>query len=125
MKVLVADTFEVSGLDGLKTAGCEVLYQPDLAGEVLALDRRIPDNVAYLRAGWWNKNEYSKAHGLYGGTLGLLGWSLNVQETENVIFVGAEAAVARIDFDGEPPADLLREVERGCQDILSLQVVKI
>ena len=55
----------------------------------------------------------------------LRSWSLNVQETENVIFEGAEAAVARINLDGEPPADLLQAIERGSQDILSLQVVKI
>ena len=40
---------------------------------ILSLDRRVPDNVADLRAGKWNKKEYSKAHGLYGKTLGLLG----------------------------------------------------
>jgi D-3-phosphoglycerate dehydrogenase len=40
---------------------------------ILALDRRVPDNVAELRAGKWNKKEYSKARGLYGRTLGLLG----------------------------------------------------
>ena len=148
MKVLVADKFEQSGIDGLKAAGCDVAYQPDLAdqaladairtggadvlvvrstkvtepmldagtlslivragagvntidvaaastrgiyvsncpgknsiavaelafGLVLALDRRIPDNVAELRAGTWNKKEYSKAKGLMGQTLGLLGF---------------------------------------------------
>ena len=36
---------------------------------MLALDRRIPDNAADLRAGKWNKKEYSKARGLYGATL--------------------------------------------------------
>src|SRR5215212_2090049 len=41
---------------------------------ILALDRRVPDNVAELRAGHWNKNEYSKARGLFGRTLGLLGY---------------------------------------------------
>src|SRR5918998_4714197 len=40
---------------------------------ILALDRRIPDNVADLRAGKWNKKEYSRAQGLFGKTLGLLG----------------------------------------------------
>lgn len=147
MKVLVADQFERSGLDGLKAAGCEVIYQAELKddmltaairesqadvlvvrstkvtapmldagrlslivragagyntidvagaskrgiyvsncpgrnaiavaelafGLILALDRRIPDNVAELRSGRWNKQEYSKARGLYGRTLGLLG----------------------------------------------------
>ena len=42
-------------------------------GLLLALDRRIPDNVAELRAGRWNKKEFSKAQGLFGRTLGLLG----------------------------------------------------
>src|SRR5256886_3930048 len=148
MKILVADKFEQSGIDGLKAAGCEVVYQPDLkdaalaqalretsadvlvvrgtsvtapmleagvlslvvrAGAgyntidiatasacgiyvsncpgknaiavaelawalMLALDRRVPDNVADLRAGKWNKKEYSKARGLFGLTLGLLGY---------------------------------------------------
>jgi D-3-phosphoglycerate dehydrogenase len=154
MKVLVADTFEQSGIDGLKAAGCEVVYEPDLADEglaerirssaadvlvvrstkvtaamldagrlslivragagyntidvaaastrgiyvsncpgknaiavaelafalILALDRRVPDNVADLRAGAWNKKEYSKAAGLHGKTLGLLGAGNIAQE---------------------------------------------
>jgi D-3-phosphoglycerate dehydrogenase len=41
--------------------------------QILALDRRLPDNVADLRAGKWNKKEYGKARGLYGRTLGLIG----------------------------------------------------
>ena len=147
MKVLVADKFEQSGLDGLKAAGCDVQYEPDLKDEalasairssnadalvvrgtkvtepmmdagrlalivragagyntidvagasrrgiyvsncpgknaiavaeltfalILALDRRVPDNVAELRAGRWNKKEYSTARGLFGRTIGLLG----------------------------------------------------
>ncbi len=154
MKVLIADKFEQSGIDGLKAAGCEVVYQPDLSGDtltqalrettadvlvvrgttvtapmleagalslvvragagyntidvatastrgiyvsncpgknaiavaelawalMLALDRRIPDNVAELRAGRWNKKEYSKARGLHGRTLGLLGYGNIGQE---------------------------------------------
>ncbi|HEU4388867.1 MAG TPA: 3-phosphoglycerate dehydrogenase, partial [Blastocatellia bacterium] len=40
---------------------------------ILALDRRIHDNVAELRQGRWNKKEYSKARGLFGRTLGLIG----------------------------------------------------
>jgi D-3-phosphoglycerate dehydrogenase len=49
-------------------------------GLILALDRRIPDNVADLRAGRWNKQEYGKARGLYGRTLGLLGFGNIGQE---------------------------------------------
>ena len=147
MRVLIADKFEKSGIDGLRAAGCEVVSDPDLKDDalrqaigktradvlvvrstqvtapmldagrlslivragagyntidvaaasqrgiyvsncpgknaiavaelafalILALDRRVPDNVAELRAGQWNKKEYSKAQGLYGKTLGLLG----------------------------------------------------
>jgi D-3-phosphoglycerate dehydrogenase len=147
MKVLIADKFETSGIDGLKAAGCDVISDPELKDDalreaigetgadvlvvrstkvtapmldagrlslivragagyntidvaaasqrgiyvsncpgknaiavaelafalILALDRRVPDNVAELRAGQWNKKEYSKAQGLYGKTLGLLG----------------------------------------------------
>lgn len=42
-------------------------------GLILALDRRIPDNVTELREKKWNKKEYSKARGLYGRTLGIIG----------------------------------------------------
>jgi len=40
---------------------------------ILALDRRIADNVIALRHGEWNKKEFSKARGLFGRTLGLIG----------------------------------------------------
>jgi D-3-phosphoglycerate dehydrogenase len=42
-------------------------------GLLLALDRRIPDQVIDLRKGEWQKGEYSKARGLHGRTLGILG----------------------------------------------------
>ena len=42
-------------------------------GLVLSCDRRIPDQVADLRQGKWSKGEYSKARGLYGRTLGIVG----------------------------------------------------
>lgn len=149
MRVLVADKFEETGLDGLRSLGCEVYYEPGLEGEslgwrlrdtgaevlvvrstrvtsvemdqgkslslivragagfntidvagasaraisvsncpgknavavaelawglILALDRRIPDQTADLRAGLWNKAEYGKARGLAGRTLGIAGF---------------------------------------------------
>ncbi|HZH98631.1 MAG TPA: 3-phosphoglycerate dehydrogenase [Fimbriimonadaceae bacterium] len=150
MKVLVADKFEKSGLDGLKALGAEVLSEPDLKDEtlearlaetgaevlvvrstkvtapmiggsslsliiragagyntidvksasekgvqvsncpgknsqavaelafglIIALDRKIADNVAQLREGRWNKKEFSKAKGLHGRTLGLVGMGM-------------------------------------------------
>lgn len=42
-------------------------------GLLLACDRRIPDQVAELRQGGWNKSDYSKARGLHGRTLGIVG----------------------------------------------------
>jgi len=42
-------------------------------GLLLAIDRRIPDNVADLRAGRWNKKAYSSATGLLGSTMGIVG----------------------------------------------------
>src|SRR5690348_953248 len=47
---------------------------------ILALDRRIAENVADLRAGRWNKKEYSRARGLFGRTLGILGYGNIGQE---------------------------------------------
>lgn len=40
---------------------------------MLALDRRVADNVIALRQGQWNKKEFSKARGLFGRKLGLVG----------------------------------------------------
>ncbi len=147
MKILIADKFEESGINGLKEIGCEIVYNAELKddaliaairdsqadalvvrstkvtaamlnvgrlslvvragagfntidvkaassrgiyvsncpgknsiavaelafGLILALDRRIADNVAELRAGKWNKKEFGQARGLYGRTLGLIG----------------------------------------------------
>jgi D-3-phosphoglycerate dehydrogenase len=42
-------------------------------GLLVALDRRIPDNVALLRAGKWDKKGFSEAEGLHGRTMGVAG----------------------------------------------------
>ncbi len=42
-------------------------------GLMLALDRRIAENDRELKSGAWNKKEYSKAQGVFGRTLGLIG----------------------------------------------------
>ena len=47
---------------------------------ILALDRRVADNVIALRAGQWNKKEFSKARGLFGRVLGLVGLGSIAQE---------------------------------------------
>jgi D-3-phosphoglycerate dehydrogenase len=50
---------------------------------------------------------------------------INVQETENIIFEGAEAAVARINLDGAPSADALATLRSGNDDILDVRVVSL
>ena len=42
-------------------------------GLILSIDRHIPDNVVQLREGKWNKKEFSKARGLAGRILGIIG----------------------------------------------------
>jgi D-3-phosphoglycerate dehydrogenase / 2-oxoglutarate reductase len=42
-------------------------------GLLLTCDRRIPDQVEALRQGQWNKAEFSRARGLFGRTLGIVG----------------------------------------------------
>jgi D-3-phosphoglycerate dehydrogenase len=42
-------------------------------GLILSIDRHIPDNVQQLREGKWNKKEFSKARGVFGMTLGIIG----------------------------------------------------
>jgi D-3-phosphoglycerate dehydrogenase len=51
--------------------------------------------------------------------------NINVQETENVIFEGAQAAVARINLDGAPSDALLQAMQTGNADILDLHLVTI
>lgn len=62
---------------GVKVANCPGLNSTAVAeltlGLILALDRRIVDGVNELKTGSWNKKEYSKARGLKGRTLGVLG----------------------------------------------------
>jgi D-3-phosphoglycerate dehydrogenase len=50
--------------------------------------------------------------------------ALNAQETENVIFEGAEAAVARINLDGEPSRESLAAV-RAHPEVLDVQLVTL
>lgn len=42
-------------------------------GLLLSVDRNIPDNVADLRAGTWNKSRYQRARGLLGRDIGVIG----------------------------------------------------
>ncbi len=73
------NTIDVTGASerGIMVSNCpgkNALAVAELAfGLILACDRHIPDNVIQFRQGKWNKKEFSKAKGLYGSTLGLIG----------------------------------------------------
>jgi D-3-phosphoglycerate dehydrogenase len=73
------DTIDVAAATqrGVSVANCPGMNAVAVAelamGLILALDRRIPDNVADARACKWNKKGYSKARGLKGSTLGIIG----------------------------------------------------
>lgn len=73
------DTIDVAAASerGIYVANCpgkNAVAVAELAfGLMLAIDRRIPDGTADLRKGTWNKKEYSKADGLKGKALGVVG----------------------------------------------------
>lgn len=73
------DTIDVATASerGIYVANCpgkNAVAVAELAfGLMLAIDRRIADGTADLRRGVWNKKEYSKADGLKGKALGVIG----------------------------------------------------
>src|ERR1700704_4739505 len=91
---------------------------------MLALDRRVPDNVADLRAGKWNKKEYSKARGLLGRTLGLLGYGNIGQEMARRAHAFGMPIVVWSRRFASGPAGVLREGGPGQDDGVPMRVVK-
>src|SRR3954471_5762907 len=60
-------------------------------GLLLAIDRRIADNVADLRDGHWDKKGYGKAGGLLGSTMGIIGLgSIGLAVAERAAAFGIE-----------------------------------
>jgi D-3-phosphoglycerate dehydrogenase len=102
-------------------------------GLIMALDRRIADNVADLRAGRWDKKRYSAAAGLYGRSVGVVGLGdIGLAFVERAAAFGlrvhaianpdrAAAVQARANRAGVTWVDDLFELARTC-DILSFHV---
>jgi D-3-phosphoglycerate dehydrogenase len=68
------DTASERGIYVANCPGKNSIAVAELAfGLILALDRQIFGNTRDLALGVWNKKEYSKARGLFGRTLGLIG----------------------------------------------------
>ena len=87
-------------------------------GLILALDRRIPANVSELKAGKWNKKEYSKAKGLMGQTLGLLGFGhIGREVAKRAKAFGMPVLVWTRRFSADAAA------RQAAQDELGIQVV--
>lgn len=74
------DTIDVAAATrlGIFVANCpgknSIAVAELVLGLLISLDRRIADQVADLRRGEWLKSEYSKARGLFGRTLGIVGF---------------------------------------------------
>ena len=102
-------------------------------GLLLALDRRIPDNVADLRRGHWDKQRYSKAEGLLGSTMGIIGLgSIGFAVAERAAAFGIRVqalakpdrsayAVSRAEELGITMCDSMEEL-LSSSDIVSLHV---
>jgi D-3-phosphoglycerate dehydrogenase len=98
-------------------------------GLILALDRRIPANTWDLKAGRWNKAEYSKARGLFGRTLGLVGLGRIGQEVLGrarafgmpVVAWSPSLTPARAEALGVQRKGSPAEVAAAC-DVLSIHV---
>ena len=68
------DAAKDAGIAVCNTPGRNAVAVAELAmGLILCIDRRIPDNVSDLRDGRWDKKGYSKARGIMGSTIGVLG----------------------------------------------------
>ncbi|GAA2901505.1 hypothetical protein GCM10010472_69620 [Pseudonocardia halophobica] len=102
-------------------------------GLILALDRRIADNVADARQGRWAKSTYTKANGLLGSTLGILGLgSIGLAVAERAAGFGMR--IGCLDRPGRSQAtrDRLAELDVACyrslpdllaaSDVVSLHV---
>lgn len=68
------DTAAARGVYVCNVPGMNAVAVAELTmGLICALDRNIPDNVAELRAGVWDKRRFAQADGLKGRTLAILG----------------------------------------------------
>lgn len=101
-------------------------------GLLLAIDRRIPDNVADLRAGRWDKKAYGRADGVFGKTIGIVGLGdIGLALAERAAAFGLvvlairkprpAAVEARIGTIGIDLVDTLDELLAG-SDVVSLHV---
>ena len=64
--------------------------------------------------------------GVLAGVLDAIkGEHINVQEMENIVFDGAEAAVARINLDNAPSRAMLNKLQKENVDIIELDLLQL
>jgi D-3-phosphoglycerate dehydrogenase len=64
--------------------------------------------------------------GVLAGVLDLVSAArINVQEMENIIFDGAQAAVARINLETPPDSDLLGRIKAANANVLELSLIRL
>jgi D-3-phosphoglycerate dehydrogenase / 2-oxoglutarate reductase len=77
VRELIILIYAAANQKGIYVANCPGMNSIAVAelaiGLMISLDRRIPDNVIDFKNGKWNKGEYSKAEGLFGKTLAIIG----------------------------------------------------
>ena len=90
------------------TPGRNAVAVAELAmGLILAIDRNIPDNIAELRAGVWNKKQWSQTRGLKGRTLGIVGFGeIGAEVARRAAAFGL--AIVTVDRSGRTEAALER-----------------
>ena len=122
------------GIDVCNVPGANALAVAELTlGLIISADRRIPDNVADLRNGAWNKKRYSGARGLSGRSLGVVGaGAIGMAVAERAAAFGMRILVlasprrgaavrARLDALGATEVASLGELA-GQSDFLTLHV---
>ncbi len=89
-------------------------------GLLLAIDRRIADNVSDLRSGHWDKHRYSKAEGLLGSTMGIIGLgSIGFAVAERAAAFGIQ--VQSLARPGRAPRVVTRAEELGITMVDSIE----
>ncbi len=89
-------------------------------GLLLAIDRRIPDNAADLRRGRWDKKEYSRADGLLGSTMAIVGLgSIGLEVAQRAVAFGIDVRV--VDKPGRSAPIRKRMEELGIRSVSSLE----